>query len=408
MSHLFKFILSLSMTLMVMFLCVHCSQVASSVDKGNSEGNTEPEEPKKWIEFEKPEHVRGIYLTAWSAGSKRKMENILKMLEETDLNALVIDIRDAGNVYFKTGIELADNAKASHNAVRDPKALLQMLKDNNIYPIARISCFKDKFVPEFDKNLAVQKPDGKIWKDRSGSPWLDPYNLENWQYLSEVVLYALELGFPEIQLDYVRFPSEGDVKNMVFPAKSKYPKKDAPPQEVIRDFANYIRDLVHEHEAVISADLFGIISSGQDDQGIGQQLEEVAEPFDLICPMVYPSHYAKGEYGIKDPNSSPYAIVKASLTDFLKRLPGKPIRPWLQDFSLGVKYGKSEVQDQIKACYELGIYEFLLWNPRNIYTSDAVKNTKALMPKEKPKELPQENIEEKLKDEPINTSTSGI
>jgi hypothetical protein len=325
------------------------------------------------VRFPKPEAVRGIYLTAWSAGSKRKMEKVVALLRETQLNALVIDLRDAGRVYFKTDIELAKISGATTVAVVNPGALMALLENEGIYPIARIACFRDDFLPKARPDLAVQLPDGRLWKDRSGHTWLDPYNEQNWEYLASIVDFALELGFPEIQLDYVRFPSEGRSSTMTFPAKKTYNTPLATPTQVVAAFGRRIRDRVKAKRAILSADVFGIMSVSSSDQGIGQELEIIAEPFDLICPMVYPSHFAKGEYGIKDPNRSPYNIVKKSLSDFQQRLPGRAVRPWLQDFSLGVKYGKVEVQSQIRAAAELGYNEFLLWNPKNQYTFEAVK-----------------------------------
>ncbi|HVL40473.1 MAG TPA: putative glycoside hydrolase [Fimbriimonadaceae bacterium] len=346
----------------------------------------EPEPPKEKHEaFKKPEHVRGIYLTAWSAGSKRKMEKVYQMLKETELNAVVIDIRDSGNMYWKTGIKLADESGATQNAVAKPDELYEALLKNEVYPIARISCFRDVWVPKKHVARAVQFADGRPWKDRSGHTWLDPYQKVNWEYIAEVVDFALDQGFPEIQLDYVRFPSEGKVSTMVFPGKKDYPDPNAKPEDVIAAFADFIRERVHKRGAVISADIFGIISSGTADQGIGQELEKISAPFDLICPMVYPSHFARGEYGIANPNASPYEIVLKSLRDYSRRLPGKPVRPWLQDFSLGVKYGVKEVQAQIKAAKELGYNEYLLWNARNQYTAAAVKDTSKLV-KPKPAE----------------------
>lgn len=343
----------------------------------------EPQKPKDTrINVKKPEHVRGIYLTAWGAGSKRKMDNVIAMLKRTELNALVIDIRDAGSVYWKTGIEIADKSGATKVAVLNPEELMKRLEKENIYPIARIACFRDVFAPKAFPERAVKKEDGSLWKDTAGYTWLDPYNKKNWEYLSQVVEFALDLGFPEIQLDYVRFPSEGTKVSMVFPAKKEYEKTNASRTDVIAAFAEHIGKIVRERNAVYSADIFGIVSSSPSDQGIGQSLEQIAAPFDLICPMVYPSHFAKGEYGIKDPSSSPHAIVSKSLRDYARRLPNKKIRPWLQDF---FGYGVQQVQAQIKACKEQGYNEYLLWNARNKYTEAAVVDTSKLVKPAAPK-----------------------
>lgn len=309
------------------------------------------------------------------------MADVRRILKETELNALVIDIRDSGNMYVANDIPLAQQSKATQRAIGDLPALVSSLREEGIYTIARVACFRDQFVPLVRKDLAVQFSDGRIWQDRSGHKWLDPYNKENWEYVAAAVDIALQAGFDEIQLDYVRFPSEGKVSTMVFPSKASYEGGTRTPAEVVAAFCETIREKVHAQGRMLSADLFGIISSGQDDQGIGQQLEIVAKPFDLICPMVYPSHYAKGEYGIADPHREPYAIVLRSLQDFKRRLPEMKVRPWLQDFSLfGVEYGVDDVRAQIKATYAAGYDEFLIWNARNRYTEAAYKDLAALQP----------------------------
>ena len=324
--------------------------------------------------FVKPSEVHGIYLTAWSAGSKKKMAKVYKLLADTELNAVVIDIRDTGEMYFPTKIPLADEVDGNDDlAVTKPARLMADLSAHKVWPIARVACFRDNKVPKKHPEMAVQLADGKVWHDRSGHFWLDPYNKKNWQYIADTVDYAMSIGFPEIQLDYVRFPSEGKSNTQRFPSKDAYGDPKAKPEDVIAAFAKFITDRVKAKGDVVSADIFGIISSTKKDQGIGQELEKVAAPFDVISPMVYPSHFHKGEYGIPDPNRSPAEIITKSLGDYKKRVPGKTVRPWLQDFSLGVKYGPEEVRAQINAAAALGYKDFLLWNARNVYTESALK-----------------------------------
>lgn len=323
--------------------------------------------------FKRPEFVRGIYLTAWSAGSSRKMAKVYKLLEDTELNAVVIDIRDTGEMYFPTNIKLSDEAEGkAYLAVTKPAKLIAELAAHKVWPIARVACFRDNLLPKKHPEMAVQVASGKVWKDRSGHSWLDPYNKANWQYIADTVDYAMSIGFPEIQLDYVRFPSEGKSNTQVFPSKATYSDPKAKPEDVIASFADFIRKRVKAQGDFISADIFGIISSTRKDQGIGQELEKLAAPFDVISPMVYPSHFHKGEYGIKDPNRSPAEIITKSLTDYKKRVPDKIVRPWLQDFSLGYHYGPAEVRAQITAANALGYKEWLLWNAGNRYTESAL------------------------------------
>lgn len=327
--------------------------------------------------FPRPKFVRGIYVTAWAAGGKKRLNEMMASTKGTDLNSFVIDIRDDGEMYFKTGIPLAKESKSEQIAVVKPELLMSRLKAAGIYPIARIACFRDHFVPKHDPTRAVKLDSGGVWKDRSGHTWLDPYDRRNWEYLAQTVDYALDQGFPEIQLDYVRFPSEGKAGNQRFPNKSKYPDQKATPSDVIAKFCQYIADRVRARGGVIGADTFGIISSGTKDQGIGQTLEEIAAPFDVLCPMVYPSHFARGEYRIPNPNAAPYEIIHKSLGDTKRRVPKTPIRPWLQDFSLGMRYGEPQVRAQIKAAKDLGIEEYLMWNAGCRYSWSAYRSGKS-------------------------------
>lgn len=296
------------------------------------------------------------------------MNQLFELLNKTELNAMVIDIRDDGNNYFKMGIPLSDESGATKVAVINPAKLMVRLEKAGVYPIARIACFRDAFVPKKHPELAVNLKSGGVWKDRSGHTWLDPYNKKNWEYIGQIVDYALDLRFPEIQLDYVRFPSEGKADTQAFPGKKSYPDPKATPTQVVAAFAEFIKERVKKRGAVLSADIFGIVSSSKSDQGIGQELNTIVAPFDLINPMVYPSHFAKGEYGIKDPATSPYAILKKSLGDYKERVPNTKVRPWLQDFW---GYTADQIKAQIKAARELGYEEYLMWNASNKYVTAA-------------------------------------
>lgn len=330
--------------------------------------------------FKRPDKVRGIYLTAWSAGSNTKMEKIYQMFEGSFLNSVVIDIRDEGIMYWNTGIPIAADSNANQIGVRDSKKLFEGLKAHNIYPIARIACFRDNYVTRKHPERAIQDPSGHYWRDSHGNSWLDPYNKDNWDYLAKTVDFALDQGFPEIQLDYVRFPDSSKKHARVCPSEHKFGWKDAKPEDVISAFGKFMSDRIKMRGAYISADLFGIISANKSAHGIGQQLEMVAAPFDAISPMVYPSHFRSGEYNIKVPNAHPYEIITKSLTDFKNRVK-TPIRPWLQDFTIRVKgqplvrYGVNEIKAEIKAAHDIGIDEFLIWNAANRYTAEAYRGS---------------------------------
>ena len=318
--------------------------------------------------FDKPEHVKGLYWTAWTAGMSSGRARMFAIIDKTDINAVVIDVRDDGQMYFKNSLPLAAESGANKTAVGRPAVLFKSLVEHKVWPIARIACFRDNYVTKKHPELAIQFPDGKPWHDRRNYYWLDPYNKKNWDYLASVVDSAIDLGFPEIQLDYVRFPSEGKAATQVFPAKAEYAKSGEVAADVIAAFTKFIGERVHKRKALFSVDIFGIISSTKGDEGIGQQLEKVSASFDVLSPMIYPSHFAKGEYGIKNPNYVPYDIIKKSLNDYKKRLPTVTIRPWLQAFTLGPpKYGAPELKAQIKAAKDVGYQGYLIWNAQNRY-----------------------------------------
>lgn len=348
-----------------------CGDDAHKPRSRQEPSSTSTQRPKPAPTIQKPEFVKAVYLTAWSAGSLRKMDAIRGFLRRNGMNAVVIDLRDAGILYARMDLEPAQSAGAERLVIRNPNEIVASLGPEGIHPIARITCFRDDFIPRVRPDRAVHDTKGRPWRDRAGHTWLDPYNRNNREFLAGVVRFALDAGFPESQLDYVRFPSEGRQSTMVFPAKKACPNPSAKPSEVVAEFVRSLRPLTEAKGALLAGDIFGIVSSGGEDQGIGQELMTIAGPFDLICPMVYPSHFAKGEYGVRDPNASPHAIVAKSLRDYARKLPDKKLRPWLQDFSLGVRYGPEQVEAQIRAAREVGYREYMPWNPLNRYTERA-------------------------------------
>lgn len=324
----------------------------------------------------KPEKVRvqakGLYMTGWTVGVSR-YDKLIKLVEDTELNAVVIDVKDDGAVSYDTEVPLEREVEASRKMFRDPEKILADLEKKNIYTIARISCFRDSVVPPKRPDLAIQNADGTPWKDRAGYTWLNPYKKETWDYNVDIAIDAARKGFKEIQFDYVRFPSEG-YGTRVVPDKTEQSAA-----EVISEFLKYAREKLEAENVWVAVDIFGLTGLVDHDMGIGQTIKSIAENVDYICPMVYPSHYNKGEYGIPDPNREPYQTVYLSVRDSVKRIEGTgaKVRPWLQDFSLyGVTYGPEQVKAQIKAASDAGINEYLLWNPRNRYTAGGLAPAK--------------------------------
>ena len=218
--------LSLAISLVSLFSCSSGTAAEPKplpiaiADKMTSQAEPPKASAEAKPHFERPKVVKGIYVTAWAAGGKKSMDRLLGLVDRTELNAMVIDLRDNGEMYFKTGIKLQNDAKATNLAVVKPKALMLKLAKHQVWPIARIACFRDRYVPIKFPDQAIQNPNGTAWKDRSGHTWLDPYTKKNWDYIADTVNFALDLGFPEIQLDYVRFASEGKSSSQVYPGKA--------------------------------------------------------------------------------------------------------------------------------------------------------------------------------------------
>jgi hypothetical protein len=315
-----------------------------------------------------PEEVRGVYVTGWVAGTPSLFKRLLRFIDATPVNSLVIDIKDdTGKLSYRSAVPMVNTLDAWENKIPDVQKMLKTLQQKKVYPIARLVVFKDPYLAEKRPEFALKQPNGEVWRDYKGMAWVDPHAREVWEYNIQIAKEAVKMGFSEIQFDYVRFASDGDLRSCVYPYADGSSKED-----VIRDFLLYAREELEPLGAVVSADVFGLACSAPDDLFIGQKLEKIAEAVPVICPMVYPSHYARGSYGLANPDLQPYATVLRSLQDAGQRLKDYPVklRPWLQDFSLGNAYGPAEIQAQIQAVYDAGVREWLFWNPSCRYNVD--------------------------------------
>ncbi|MDR2251778.1 MAG: putative glycoside hydrolase [Endomicrobium sp.] len=319
---------------------------------------------------EKAKYIRGIHLSAWISGSEKHKKLALELFDTTELNTAVIDIKEYEGQVYINGVKEVDENKAYVAAIPDLEKYISLLKEKGIYTIARIVVFRDNTISRKIPSLAVKNPDGTIWTDRKGAAWLDPYNKDAWDYNLKIAERAADIGFDEIQFDYIRFPSDGNTKN----CRYIKPHSATEASKTLIGFLKEAKRRLNLKGAKISIDVFGLTTTATDDMGIGQKIVEMTEEVDYVSPMVYPSHYAKWTYGIEDPNKEPYKVVYNSIEGALKRIPEEKLRPWLQDFSLGYKYGKNEVREQMQACYDNKIGSWLLWNPRCIYTRGALKD----------------------------------
>ncbi len=331
--------------------------------------------------FRKPACIKGIHLTAWYAGSKKMRAKIEPLLSDTEINTVVIAIKEIQGDIYIPGAKVGASTHVYVAAMPDIKDYLQYLKERGIYTIARIVVFKDSRLPKEKPEWAVRsstplpkavaqgyEPD--IWTDTKGLTWSDPYNPRVWEYNINIAARAVELGFQEIQFDYIRFPSDGKTDYCVY---SKPHTKNSSALALAK-FLERAQQRLKPMGAEISIDVFGLVGSSPEGMGIGQKLSMLLENINALSPMMYPSHYGPGALGVTDPNNSPYDTVFASIKDTQKMIGDKPVtlRPYLQDFSLGVKYTAEHVRDQIRAANDLGVYEWLLWSPSCRYTKEAL------------------------------------
>ncbi|MUT68145.1 putative glycoside hydrolase [Paenibacillus sp. NEAU-GSW1] len=320
--------------------------------------------------------VKGIYVTAHSAGGAR-MSSLLKLIDDTDLNSMVIDVKDDnGYITYPTETPELLEMGTPQKYIKDIGSLMSTLKQHDIYPIARIVVFKDTALARKQPDLSYLHADGTIWKNGRGESFVNPYREEVWKYNVDIAKEAARLGFKEIQFDYVRFP-EGFEKRA---DSLTFTKTDESRVSVVAGFVKYAREQLEPLGVRVSVDIFGYAASVPAAEGIGQDFVKISNDVHVISPMIYPSHYSTGWFDQKDPDKSPYATIKGAMADTHKKLDptgdSKPIiRPWIQDFTaswLGkghyVKYGKTEVEAQIKALQDSGVNEYLLWNAGNKYS----------------------------------------
>ncbi len=327
----------------------------------------------------RPKVVRGLYVNRWAALGDR-MWQLIDVAKTTEVNALVIDVKDdRGLVLYRSRVPLAHEIGADTvmpmRATRI-RAILDTMRAHGIYPIARIVVVKDPLLASRKLEWSIKRraDTASSWLDKNGHPWLDAGQPGVWSYAADLADEAVALGFSEVQFDYVRFPDEKTlVAEAIFPLARGRVRA-----QVIHDQLGALRKRVAAAGVPMTIDVFGLTTSDTTDMGIGQRWEMFIDQADAVLPMTYPSHYAPGSYGIAVPNARPYDVLSHALRDARRRSAGiagaARIVPWYQDFTLGApRYGVEQVRAQIRAGYDAGYDEWLLWNPGSRYTIAALK-----------------------------------
>jgi hypothetical protein len=321
-----------------------------------------------------PFKPKALYLSFYGAGSKVIRDSALRLIENTELNALVIDVKgDKGMIPYKSSVPLASQIGAQKIiTVKDIKGLIKSFKDKGIYTIARIVVFKDNLLAEARPDLAIRTSGGQIWRDREKLSWVNPSKKEVWDYNVSIAVEAAQNGFDEIQFDYVRFP---DTKGLVFSMENTEVNR----VNAISGFLMEARKKLAPYNTFLAADIFGYVSWNLNDTFIGQKLENLVPVLDYFSPMLYPSGFQFGIPGYRIPVSHPYEIIYLTLKRAQERthIQSTRFRPWIQafrDYSFDRRqFTGKEIRDQIDAAEKFGSHGWMLWNPRNIYTSDGLK-----------------------------------
>lgn len=359
------------------------AEAKSLAAQESAEQETEAVWQKKPLQREAVK-ARGIYLTAVTAGSDLRMADILSHMEGTSLNAVVVDVlSDDGKISYRMDNPDIAATGATTDTIPDIHAFLDNLKAHQLYVIARIVTFRDPYLETVHPEWMVKTTDGAVFHDNSGNAWVNPYNREAWNYKISVAEQCAADGFDEVQFDYVRFCTEAGTKAVVYPEEET---GGLGKTDIITAFVQTASDRLSEENIFMSCDVFGtIIGSYVDQESVGQEYVTMAQAVDYMSPMIYPSHYSNGNFGLDVPDTHPYEAILAACQSSLKAysldksgFDKAIVRPWLQGFTASylssyISYGPEQIRQEIQAVYDAGYDEWLIWNASNNYQWDAFR-----------------------------------
>jgi hypothetical protein len=317
-----------------------------------------------------PTVVRALYVNRWASQSKRRMAKLIAAADSTEINALVIDMKDEFGLNYKSANAAFEKNAGNAARIHDVGRLLDTLKAHGIFPIARIVVFKDSVTADRHPEWTIRRADGSIWRDKKGIAWVNPYHKELWEYNIGVAEELVKLGFGEIQFDYIRFPEPyPSLPKQVFPGSGDQSKPAA-----LAAFLAEAKTRLNKLGVRSTADIFGLVTTVGGALEVGQEWEKISPNVDVVLPMVYPSHYPHGSFGIPVPNAEPYKVITTAIKRARERdeklgiKEPEHIRPWLQAFTLGKPaYGAEQLSAEKKAVYDSGYHGWVMWNPGSIY-----------------------------------------
>jgi len=329
--------------------------------------------------------IRGLYLNRFAVQSKKKMQHLIGIADSTEINAFVIDVKDEFGLNYHSSDPMLQKNEGTMTKVANMKSLVDTLNAHGILPIARIVVFKDSVTARMNPNHVIRKADGAPWRDHKGLTWVNPYANAIWEYNFRIAEEAVKMGFGEVQFDYIRFPEPyKSLPQQVFPESNGRGKTEA-----LAEFLSAAKQRIDKLGVRTTADIFGLVATVGGALEVGQRWEPLVKSVDVVLPMVYPSHYPRGAFGIPRPNADPYQVIHTAISRGRVRtealgLKGERVRPWLQAFTLGPpKYGPAEIEAQKKAVYDSGYESWVLWHPGSSYDLFVPALEKTLEPRAK-------------------------
>jgi hypothetical protein len=334
--------------------------------------------------------IRGLYVNRFAAQSTRKMKKLIAIADSTEINAFVIDVKDEFGLNYNSSDPMLQKNAGTQTKVANMKALLDTLNAHGILPVARIVVFKDSVTARMNPDHVIRKADGTPWRDHKGLTWVNPYANAIWEYNFRIAEEAVKMGFGEVQFDYIRFPEPyKSLPPQVFPESNGRSKTEA-----LAEFLGAAKKRIDKLGVRTTADIFGLVATVGGALEVGQRWEPLVKQVDVVLPMVYPSHYPRGSFGIAHPNADPYGVIHTAISRGRVRteamgLKGERVRPWLQAFTLGPpKYGPAEIEAQKKAVYDSGYESWVLWHPGSSYDIFVPALEKTLVPRAKHPPVP--------------------
>lgn len=314
-----------------------------------------------------PITVKALYLTFWGANIDSKTtKNILDIIDKTEINSIVVDVKNEyGSTSYRTAFEKANEYGAAKNrTIKNIESFISLMKSKNIYTIARVVTFKDELQATNNFEYAIKNKSNELSRDSDKMAWIDPFDKRGHEYTVAIAEDAAAVGFDEINFDYIRFPAKTELKL----AKES---NESNRVSAIEDFLILAKERLRKHGVFISVSIYGYTCWREDDTGIGQKIESLSKHADYIAPMLYPSGFAKGSFGVEHPADYPYMTIYKSIKNIENKIDMRRVRPWLQSFKDYAHskrdYKKFEIREQIKAAEDIKTSGWMMWSPSSKY-----------------------------------------